>query len=171
MAILVLVALGALSAGAWWLAHPSWFPAEGAEESMVTTAGRPVWASVTFPNVGISPVSLHVDTVTAHAVSDTSAATITPYVCTNRSQTGRGITAVGTGGTAMVRHLCGRLVPANDADMITGRGHPEYLILKIVAAHPGRLRLDRVDVTYRKGLQRGTQGIDFHLTVTAKPAL
>lgn len=79
-------------------------------------------------------------------------------------------TAVGTGGTRMVRHLCRRVVRASDVDMTVGGGHPEYVILKIVPAHAGRLRLNRVDVTYRKGLQRGTQGIDFDLTVTARSA-
>jgi len=62
------------------------------------------------------------------------------------------------------------VVRVDDVDLTVGRGHPEYLVLKIVPAHSGRLRLDRVDVTYRKGFQRGTQSIQFHLTVTARPA-
>jgi len=51
--------------------------------------------------------------------------------------------------------------------MTVGRGHPEYLILKILPAHRGRLRLDRVDIDYRNGLQVGTQTISFGLTVKA----
>lgn len=170
VATVALAALGAIGACVWWLTHPTWFPDFGGDQGAVATVGRPLWAGLTFPNVAIDPVTLHLDTVTAHAVSDTSAATITPYVCTNRPQSGPGITAVGIGGTAMMHHLCARVVPAHGVAMTTGRGHPEYLVLNILPAHAGRLRLDRVDVSYRKGLQRGDQWIDFDLTVAVRPA-
>jgi hypothetical protein len=168
--ILAVVVLGVLAVGAWWFTHPTWFPSSAAEESAVTAPGRPLWTAVTFPNVAQTPITLQLDAVVAHVVSDTSAATVTPYVCTNRPGLGRGVVALGTGGTAMMRQLCMRVVRADDVGMTVGRDHPEYLILKIVPAHAGRLRLDRVDVTYQKGLQRGTQGIALQLTVTARPA-
>jgi len=131
---------------------------------VVTAPGRPVWVAVTFPDRAIDPSTVHLDTVHAHEVSD-STATMTAYVCTNRP----GMDVLGSGGTAMMRQTCRRLVRAHDLDMTVGRGHPEYVMLRIVPAHIGRLRLDRVDVTYRRGLQRGTQGISFHLTVFARP--
>ena len=164
----VLVALAALAAGIWWLTHPTWFSDFGAEEGVVSTPGRSVWVGVTFPNVGRPPVTVHLDSVTAHVASDTSGATVTSFVCTNRPQTGRGIRAIGSGGTAAVRRYCVHLARARDVDMTVGRGRPEYLLLKIVPAHLGRLRIDRVDLTYRKGLQHGTQSIRFHLTVKAR---
>lgn len=166
-----LVVLAALAAGVWWLTHPTWFSDFGAEEGVVSTPGRPVWVGVTFPDVGRPPVSVHLDSVTAHEASDTSGATVTSFVCTNRPRTGRGIRAVGSGGTAVVRHYCVHLARARDVDMTVGRGHPEYLLLQIVSAHLGRLRIDRVDVTYRNGLQHGTQSIRFQLTVKARPHL
>lgn len=169
IAVLVLIVLGFLAGGGWWLTHPTFPTAGGANESVVVAPGRSLWAAVTYPNVKVGPATVHLGTVTAHEVSDTSAATVTPYVCTNRPQSGPGLTALGTGGTAMMRHLCRRAMPANNADMTVGRGHPEYLMLKIVPAHAGRLHLDRVDVTYRRGLQRGTQEFDFQLTLTARP--
>jgi hypothetical protein len=165
-AVLALIVLGFLAGGGWWLTHPAFPTVGGANEGVVVAPGRSLWVAVTSPNVEVAPATVHLDSVTAHEVADTSAATVTPYVCTN--QPGRSM--LGAGGTAMMRHLCRRVVPANDADMTVGRGHPEYLMLKIVPAHAGRLRLDRVDVTYRRGLQRGTQEFDFQLTLTARPA-
>lgn len=160
-----LVALAALGGGVWWLTHPTWFGDFGGEEGVVTTPGRPVWIGVTSFNSSEPDVTVHLDSVLAHVVSDTSGATVTSFVCTNRPR----LAMLGSGTTAMMRQSCVHLERARDADMTVGRGHPEYLMLRTRPAHTGRLRIDRVDVTYRNGLQHGSQSIRFALTVEAKP--
>jgi hypothetical protein len=168
VALLVTV-LAVLGAGLWWVSHPTWFADFAGEESSVTAPGRPLWVGITFPNVAKSPVTVHLGSVTAHTAFDSSSASVTSFVCTNRPQPGRGLTVLGTGGPVMVRRYCIHLVRADDADMTVGRGHPEYLVLRILPAHTGRLRVDRIDVNYRKGLQQGSQSIGFKLTVSARP--
>lgn len=169
--VAALVGLASVAAGVWWLTHPTWFSDFGAEEGVVSTPGRPVWVGVTFPDVSAPPITVHLDSVAPHVVSDTSGATVTSFVCTNRPFTGPGITVLGSGGTAMMRDSCAHLARARDVDMTVGRGHPEYLLLKMVPAHLGHLRIDRVGLTYGKGLQHGTQWIRFALTMQAHPPL
>lgn len=170
VAVAVLLAVcGVLGWATWWATHPTWFPNPGGDQGARTVPGRALWVSVTFPNVVKPPVTLHLDSVRAHVVSDTSDASVSAFVCTNRPQFGPGLTVLGTGGNAMMRHFCVRRVPAHDVDMTVGRGHPEYLLLEMVPAQPGRLRMDRVDVTYRKGLQRGSQGLNFKFGLLTRP--
>jgi len=80
-AILAVVALGALAA--WWLTHPTWF---------------------------LSTATVHLDAVAAHVVSDSSAATVTAYVCTNRPQPGPGVSGRRRGDDASAVHAwCGSM--------------------------------------------------------------
>ena len=49
VAILVVVVMGVLAAGAWWLTHLAWFPAGGAEESVVVALASPLWVGWAVP--------------------------------------------------------------------------------------------------------------------------
>lgn len=151
----------------WWAKHPSLFAAAGGTESGPATVGQPEWVGITYPDDGLAPTTLHLDSVHVGVASDTSGASLRAIVCEAPYQAVGG-TAVGFGDAASQRSLCLHPVAARDVRMTLGRGYREYIVLEIVPTRPGTLRIDGVDLSYSHGLQDGTQTIVMDLTVHAR---
>jgi len=165
----LVAALTLVSGGArfiWWAKHPSLFN-DGATESGPAVVGQLQWIGVIYPDEGMAPTSLHLESVHARIASDTSAASIRPILCEAPWQAVGG-TAVGSGSAASQRSLCLHPMTARDVNMTLGRGYRQYIVLEILPTKPGTLRIDGIDVQYSHGLQEGSQALSWNITMNAR---
>lgn len=150
----------------WWFKHPELFEDHGATEIAPAVVSQPLWVGLTYPEDGHSPTRVYLESVHVAVGSDTSAASLSEFLCEAPWQPVGG-TAMGIGDSAMNSRLCLHPVPAHARWMTLGQGYRQYLVLEVVPSKPGILRLTRVDLTYKHGLQDGTQTIRTDLTINA----
>ena len=174
--VLVLVVAAALVAASWWWTHPRVFddfngssivhprPLAQSAESM----------AVTFPATGDEETAdLRLLGAEVHYAVDTAAAEATFSVC----HLSPGEEPLGTGD---LDENCRDHEPLRDgADFRLARWLPrelgargDYLVLTVTPTKPGRVRVDRVDVSYALGAdhlwRRGTERLGMDVTITAR---
>lgn len=120
------------------------------------SSAAPLYVGMTFPQPDTDDV-IDVRSARAHVV-DASGRQIesVALVCTLRSTQD---SAIGSGDEAMVRQTCSSVVPAEGISMHLGREHGQQLVLAVTASGSGSVVIEGMDVTYRHGLQLGTQRV------------
>jgi hypothetical protein len=143
------LALALAAVAAWSVLHPNALPTSDRTMTAQTPIGTPVYVAVYSGSSTDRTFTL--SAVHANAPEDATA-DITAQVCVDGSLS---VTADATG-------FCTRILPAAGAQI----GSDDTLMLKIVSSTPGTLVLDDVQVSYREGLQWGTQPVGPRVSVT-----
>jgi hypothetical protein len=120
--------------------HPEALPTSNALVTASTPEARPVFIGV-FPARADFDRTLEVSGVKVFAVS-TVPVTITPHLCQGGS----------LGVTSQPEVFCSALVGTEGATMTAG----DEIVLEVTADQPGVVKIERVQVAYRQGLQWGT---------------
>lgn len=137
----VLVVVALVAVGAWFATHPEPLPTSDDTLTASTPLGVPVYVGVFTPTAG-SGRSLEISDVAVHTAGDAEV-TVAPMVCRD------GALSV----TTAPNPFCSALVPASGARL----GPADELVLQVTGETPGTADIDRVEVSYRDGLQWATQ--------------
>lgn len=145
----LVLAIVLVGVAAWFVLHPSPLPTSDRTVEVRTPVGAPVYVAIysgsqTDRNIRLS--SVHVN-----APAD-STAEVRAQVCAGGSLS---VTADPAG-------FCSRVSPASGASL----GPDDTLMLEIRSPTAGTLVLDDVQVSYREGLQWGTQPVGPRVSVT-----
>lgn len=145
----VLFALALVGVAAWFMLHPSPLPTSDRTVAARTPIGVPVYVAVYAGSQTDRTITL--SSVHVNAPAD-STAEVTARVCAGGSLS---VTADPSG-------FCTRVLPATGASL----GPDDTLMLEIQSATAGTLELEDLEVTYREGLQWGTQPVGPRVSVT-----
>jgi hypothetical protein len=143
------LALALAAVAAWFVLHPRALPTTDRTLTARTPVGTPVYVALYAGSSTDRTITL--STVHVNAPED-STAEITAQVCVDGSLS---VTADATG-------FCTRVLPAAGSQI----GPDDALMLKIVSPTAGTLELDDLQVSYREGLQWGTQPVGPRVSVT-----
>lgn len=152
LAALLAVALGAVL---WWWSHPRAFEEQAGMGIVPAEPGRALFEGMVHPYAS----DLTLLDVRPRIVSDDASAEVTVHVC-------RVVEPGSAVGNAYddVDEFCASLREPTGALEAT-----DQLLVEVVAQEEGEVVIDGLDVTYRSGLQRGTQHTGLHLTVEVGP--
>lgn len=145
----LLLALALVGVAAWFVLHPSPLPTSDRTVEARTPVGVPVYVAVYSGSQTDRTIDL--SSVHVNAPVD-SPAEVTAHVCVDGSLS---ITADPTG-------FCSRVVPAAG----TSLGPDDALVLEIQSPTAGTLELDDLQISYREGIQWGTQPVGPRVSVT-----
>jgi hypothetical protein len=145
----VVLALVLVGVAAWFVLHPSPLPTTERTVEASTPVGTPVYVAVYSGSRADRAIRL--SSVHVNAPAD-STAEVTARVCAGGSLS---VTADPT-------RFCTRVLPAAGASL----GPDDTLMLEIRSATAGTLVLDDLEVSYREGLQWGTQPVGPRVRVT-----
>ncbi|PYF98359.1 hypothetical protein SAMN05216184_11111 [Georgenia satyanarayanai] len=150
---LVLLPVVALILGAalWWWSHPRAFEGYGAGLGAVTEVGE-----ARYFGLGHPPRGLEILEVRPLVVPGSVDATVAAVVCVGTGDKG----GVGAGDSEMVAEGC--LSVREPAGPLTP---DDQLLVEVRGASEGTVVVDGVAVTYRDGVRRGTEVLDFDITV------
>lgn len=140
--------------GLWWIGHPAALPTSGTAVSATTKAGVPVYFGITPAGEGRR--SLEIDAVEISIVSpeDATGVSVEALICRGGS----------IGQTSAPERFCGEVLPAEDNVLHLGAG--DQLMVSVTAEEPGTVEIDRLEVGFRDGLQRGTRPVGPPYSVT-----
>ena len=145
----VAMALALIGVAGWFMLHPSPLPTSDRTVEVRTPVGVPVYVAIysgTRTDRTIQLSSVHVNAPAE------STAQVTAQVCAGGSLS---VTTDPAG-------FCTRVSPASG----TSLGPDDTLMLEIRSPTAGTLVLDDVQVSYREGLQWGTQPVGPRVSVT-----
>jgi hypothetical protein len=145
----LLLALVLVGVATWFVLHPSPLPTTDRTVEARTPIGTPIYVAVYSGNQ--TDRTIRLSSVHVNAPAD-STAEVTARVCAGGSLS---VTADPTG-------FCSRVLPAAGASL----GPDDTLMLEIQSATAGTLVLDDLQVSYREGLQWGTQPVGSRVSVT-----
>ena len=145
----ILIALVLVAVAGWFMLHPAALPRSDRTVSARTPVGVPVYVGVYAGDETDRTISL--SSVHVNAPEDATAE-VSAQVCVDGSLS---VTADATG-------FCTRIVPASGASL----GPGDTLMLKVQSSTAGTLELDDLQVSYREGLQWGTQPVGPRVSVT-----
>jgi hypothetical protein len=145
----VVLALVLVAVAAWFMLHPSPLPTSDRTLEVRTPVGAPVYVAVYSGSRTDRTIQL--SSVHVNAPAD-STAEVTARVCAGGSLS---VTADPAG-------FCTRVLPAAGASL----GPDDTLMLEISSDTAGTLVLDDLQVSYREGLQWGTQPVGPRVSVT-----
>lgn len=155
----VMMLAGAVGWGGWWWSHPGVFdPAPdswsvGGGES-VSAGGPAIHIGMTYPSDGASE-AVTIIKAAPHVLVNTAGARITFEICSVRP----GGPAIASS-TGDLRKYCSRVKPVADAKLPLRRNRSvQQVMMTIAADHPGAIRVQGMDLTYRRGIQYGTQRV------------
>jgi hypothetical protein len=137
-AVLLAVLLGVLG---WVSTHPEALPTSDTTVRAETPVGEPVYVGVFGARADFDR-TLHVAGVHVFATAGADV-TIVPHVCHGGS----------VNVTVDPESFCREVGPTEGATLTSG----DTLVLEVVGSVPTVVRIDRVRVVYREGLQRATQ--------------
>ena len=137
-ALVLLVLLGVLG---WVSTHPKALPTTDTTVRAETPVGEPVYIGV-FGAQADFDRTLHVAGVHVFATAAADV-TIVPHVCHGGS----------VNVTVTPESFCREVGPTEGATLTSG----DAIVLEVVGAVPTVVRIDRVRIAYRDGLQRATQ--------------
>ena len=143
------LALVLVGVAAWFALHPAPLPTSGRTVMARTPVGVPVYVAVYSGSQ--TDRTIHLSSVHVNAPAD-STAEVTARVCVGGSLS---VTTDPTG-------FCSRVLPAAG----TALGPDDSLVLEIQSSAAGTLDLDDLQVSYREGLQWGTQPVGPRVSVT-----
>ncbi len=151
--LLVLLPVIALVLGAalWWWSHPRAFADHGAGLGAVTEVDEVRYFGIANP-----PRDLEILAVRPLVTGDSADATVTAVVCVGEDAS----SGIGAGGSEMVAERC--LSLREPVGPITP---DDQLLVEVRGASEGTVVVDGVAVTYRDGIRRGTEVLDFDITV------
>ncbi|MDN5892523.1 MAG: hypothetical protein L0H93_00735 [Nocardioides sp.] len=138
----VVVAL--VAAGAWWLGHPAELPSSGAKVSVTTKVGQPVYLAALGPEYD-GRRNLEVTKVTTPVDAAMDGAYVEAWICRSGS----------IAQTTDPSRFCDEVVPAKGNPLHLGGG--DQMIISVVADESGTVEVGQLEVSFREGLQRGTQ--------------
>jgi len=141
---------------AWWMTHPEGF-ARGGSFDAETPAGQPMFIGVLGPSSD-SARTLRLSDVNARVSEAPSGTEATVLICRGG--------AIGT--TSDASAFCAELVEAKGETFYYGDRTMEQLVLRITAPSAGTVEVDGVSVTFREGLQFGTETVGPHVTLTIR---
>ena len=154
--LLAVVVAAALGSAGWWLTHPTALHSHG---NRTTTPKRIGEAVVVGEVVGLKGdiTVLGVTPRITQGVAD-----VRVLVCEPTTSTRIGSMAAGN-----LESMCSGGRPAEGATLT--KDGDEYLVAEITRRSRERVRIAGYDVTYRSGLQRGTQRTGMHVWVVGPP--
>jgi hypothetical protein len=148
----LVLALALVGVAAWFVVHPSPLPTSDRTLAASTPVEVPVYVGV----YSGSQTDRRLDLTGVHvnAPADTTAA-VTVQVCVGGSLSV----------TADPKEFCTRIIPAAGASL----GPDDTLMLQIQSPTAGTLVLDDLEISYREGIQWGTQPVGPRVRVTFLP--
>lgn len=159
----VVLAAAALAIATWWWRHPTLFlPTGGTIGSERVPIGRPIHVGVVGLRAGDS-ATVTIDQVVAQVSQNSADASISFSVCSDPDGVPIGIA------NGRLDRWCGQIDPVEKAELTTGEGHFDQVVITIVPARAGAVEIDGVELTYSYGWQRGSQLTGPHLRLVARP--
>jgi hypothetical protein len=150
-AITLIVALGIVG---WTWRHPSAFDAySGGGGSGISRVGanRPAYFGVSYPSSG----TVHLDNLKPDVVSNGAHATFAFVIC-HIDPTDPTASLLAAGRPRDVRDNCARVTRAIGSSLDLGVNAGEQLLMEVIPAQAGVVRIAGVEATYSFGWQHGT---------------
>ena len=162
--VLAVGLVAALAWAGWWWRHPDVFPDAPDEWTVdgggvLPANGRAFTVGLTEPVRDAGEATVVLESAEAHVLSDTAQAGSLVQVCTLRDPDD-GFLRLDEGG---LDDWCSDVADVDGVELPIGRDAGWQLVVTFWGTQPGEVRVHGVDLTYRHGLQRGTQRIGEHI--------
>ncbi len=148
--------------------HPTVFPEAGGwgTGSRNFPVGVPLYVGMTYEQQG-ERGTVTIRDVHAHIVRNTSGATAEFFVCTIATRSDSG--AIGSVSGDEIHDYCQTLVPATGARVELNAQPLQQVVMAVTNAHPGRVRIAGMDLSYSHSWQRGTQRTGGVIVLGSRP--
>jgi hypothetical protein len=143
--VLVILALGGFAA--WWMTHPEALPSSADTLDVTTKAGQTVYVGLTDDSDLDDSRQLHIRDVTFTGLDQSSGVDVEVLVCHGGS----------INSTADPEPFCDSVENAQGATLELGGG--DQLVISVTAESSQIVELHDVKLSYREGLQWGTQPV------------
>ncbi|MBF4162870.1 hypothetical protein [Nocardioides acrostichi] len=147
LAVVLLATVG------WYIAHPAPLPVRAGHVTAATSPGRPVFVGVFTPSADFDR-TLRMGGVHVHTTA-TAPVTVTPLLCTGGS----------IGVTTDPSAFCDDVSDPADGTLRAG----DSILIEIEADEPTAAFVDPVGISYREGLQVGTQSAGTAVVINITP--
>lgn len=151
------VAFVLVAVGLWWMGHPAALPTTGTAVEVTAKTGQQVYAGMTVDddrNIRITSVEVTTASDSADPL-DTDGLEIRTWICRGGA----------IAQTTQPERFCTNVLPAEGNTLHLGGD--DQLMISVDSSAAVDLRLERLLISYRDGLQRATQdfGPKFDITV------
>jgi len=144
----VAVAVVAALVGGYWLSHTNAIASPGNIESLPVPIGETMAIATNIQSSG----SIHLQAVRPQVTQNSSNAQFQFVLCW-----ASGLQAVGSMKADQLGQICSRIEPLTPGVMAVGFPPSAQVVLEVTPRQPGKVAISWFNVTYRDGLQSGTQ--------------